>query len=294
MKKTLLTALKVIVPVGFGILLVWWVYKHLAPEEKEHLFKAFGQADYMWILISIILGILSHLSRAYRWKFLLEPLGLKPKFWNSFFAVMIGYGMNLLLPRVGEVTRCGVMGRYNKMPFDKLFGTVVAERVADMSILLSLIAAVIISQFYVLRDTIAGMLNDNPVGEHLKTVSIVSIAVIVVLFPALFLFLKKSQHTIAEKIRNIIRGFVDGLLSIFRMKNSGLFIMHTLMIWVLYLGMFYICFFSLQGTASTPFPGVMAAFVIGGLSIVLVQGGIGVYPAAVMGTLVLYGVAAGT
>ena len=285
LKKTLLTILKIIIPIGFGIILIYWVYKQLAPEEKIHLFSAFHTANYTWILLSVFFGILSHLSRAYRWKFLMEPLCLKPLFWNSFFSVMIGYGVNLLLPRVGEVTRCGIMSKYNKMPFDKLFGTVIAERVADMIILISLVTIVIITQFPVLKETLYELLNRSGLSDNFILILACFIGVFIIIVAGLFFPLKRSKSQIATRIKKLIRGFIDGLFSIVKMKNSLLFIGYTILIWALYLVMFYICFFSLPGTSNAPISGVLAAFVIGGLSIVFIQGGIGVYPAAVMGAL---------
>ena len=270
--------------------MIWYVYNGLNYEEKRHLYDSFRSANYFWILVSVLFGILSHLSRAYRWKFILEPLGLKPKFWNSFFAVMIGYIANLLLPRLGEASRPGILARYEKMPFDKLFGTVIAERVADLTILATLICVVIISQLDKLEIALSGLLASGEKKYSITTI-VVGLIVCLLVVIILLIILKKSSNPFMLKIKNLVKGFIIGVKSIIRMQNSWKFIFHTFFIWGMYILMFYICFFSLPGTADTPLMGMLAAFVMGGLSIIFIQGGIGIYPAAIMGTLALYGIA---
>ena len=290
MKKILITVIKVILPLAFGVFLIWYVHNDLNQDEKNNLYESFRNANYLWVLASVFFGILSHLSRAYRWKYTLEPLGLKPRFWNSFFAVMIGYIANLLLPRLGEASRPGILTKYEKMPFDKLFGTVIAERVADLTILAAMICVVIISQLDKLGNALSGLLAS---GEEKFPITAIMIGLLVFLSVVIILLtiLKKTSNPFMLRIKKLVIGFIIGLKSIIRMKNSWKFIFHTFFIWAMYMLMFYICFFSLPGTANTPFMGILAAFVMGGLSIIFIQGGIGIYPAAIMGTLALYGIA---
>ena len=290
LKKLLISFIKITLPLAFGVFLIWYVYDDLNHEEREQLYDSFRNAEYLWIWFSLLFGILSHLSRAYRWKFILEPLGLKPRFWNSFFAVMIGYMANMLLPRLGEVSRPGVLRRYEKMPFDKLFGTVVAERAADLAILTVMICAVIISEFDVLKNALSGLLTSGEKKYSIDTIATVTLVFlcIVIIF---LIILKKSSHPFMLRIKNHAAGFATGIKSIFSMKSSWKFIFHTFFIWLMYILMFYICFFSLPETLNASFMGILAAFVMGGLSVVFIQGGIGIYPAAIMGTLALYGIA---
>jgi hypothetical protein len=213
---------------------------------------------------------------------------MKPRFANSFMAVMVGYIVNLAVPRLGEISRCTVMSQYEKKPFDKLFGTVIAERVADMIILLSLIAITIVLQFPIIGD----LLEDSGLMDKLRNpLPLIFGAIVLVVLGLVFLrLLKMSQHPIAIKVRGLIRGVFDGVKSILQMKKRWAFIGHTLFIWGMYMAMFWVATFALEETTGVSFGGILAAFVLGGLSIVATNGGIGAYPLAVQQILILYSV----
>ena len=288
LKNFIISALKFAIPLGVGIFLIWYVFSLLSPNEKDELFDAMERANYWWIALSIFLGILSHLSRAYRWKYLLQPLNYNPRFLNSFFSVMAGYLINLLVPRLGEITRCGVMSRYEKIPFNKLFGTVIAERIADLTILTILTFSVILAQLSTLKDLLYSIIPNEISGNTIILICTIVFVVTLAVVRASYIYLKNSTKPFAIKIKSLIQGFLDGLKSIIEMENRVLFILHTLFIWLMYLAMFYLCFFSLEETSDIPIVGVIAAFVMGGISIIFIQGGIGVYPAAIMEVLFLY------
>lgn len=202
---------------------------------------------------------------------------------------MIGYAANIAFPRLGEVSRCAVVAKYENQPFEKLFGTVVAERVADMLILLSIIAVVLVLQLDILQQTLDDMLaKGGDPGDLILKLGIAG-GVGLILFIGGFFILRNSKHPLVFKIKNLVVGLIDGVMSILRMEKKWAFIGHTAFIWVMYLLMFYVVFFALPETANVPVAGVLAAFVVGGLSIVLVQGGIGVYPLFVAVVLELYG-----
>lgn len=288
--KKVIAVLKVAIPLAFGVFLIWYVFKDLKADEKDELIQAFRKADYFWILLSVSFGVLSHLSRAERWKYTIQPLGKTPRFWNTFFTVMIGYVANYALPRLGEVTRPGLLARYEKLSFNKLFGTIVAERVADLIILACIMAGIIFMELDVLKDEIYRLAEEGSGKFSVRNIIIlasVALAGIILLF---FFLLSKSTNPFFVKIREFLRGIYDGLISIMKMKNKIPFLLHTLFIWIMYIGMFYVCFFSLEETALVSVSGVLAAFVMGSLSIVFVQGGLGVFPIAIMETLMLYGV----
>ena len=135
---------KVIIPLLFGGALVWYLFTIIPPETLLEYFK---NANYWWIALGLLFGILSHLSRAYRWKFMLEPLGYKPRFINSTLAVLVGYFVNLAIPRAGEVSRATVMTNYEGIPFEKGFGTIVAERIADLIMMFLIIGVTLLIQF---------------------------------------------------------------------------------------------------------------------------------------------------
>ena len=270
--------------------MIWYVFNNLSESEKENVFYSFSHANYLIILLSICFGILSHASRAIRWKYTIEPLGKTPGFWNSFFGVMIGYIANLAFPRLGEVTRPAVVAKYEGIPFNKLLGTIVAERVADLLILGAITITVILMEIDKLRDLLSDTIAQG--GDKFSMENVLVLIAVAVIGGGVFLFfmISKSNNPFFAKIRELFQGILEGVKSIATMKKKGMFLLHTAFIWIMYLLMHYVCFFALEDTADVPFAGVLASFVLGGLSIVFVQGGIGVYPIAIMKTLVIYGV----
>ncbi|MFH1321744.1 MAG: lysylphosphatidylglycerol synthase transmembrane domain-containing protein [Bacteroidota bacterium] len=288
LKRILISIVKFTLPLALGIFLIWYIYKDLTHEDKANILQSFKEANYFWVLLSIVIGILSHLSRAYRWKYLLEPIGYKPKFLNCFFSVMIGYLANFAFPRLGEVMRCGVMKKYEKIPLENSLGTVIAERAADFFILVILTIVVILFQIEVLKDFLfeaTGHVSDKFTGN---TLIIMVILLIIAIFVIYVIFKKSKQNTLLHKIKMAINGIYDGMLTIKTMKYRWYFIFHTLFIWMMYFLMFYLCFFSLEETKNVSISGALAAFVLGSYGIIAVQGGIGAYPAIITETLLLY------
>ena len=270
--------LKIIIPLILGGFLVWYSLTIVSPSELIQYFK---DANYWWIALGLVFGILSHLSRAYRWKFLLEPLGYKPKFLNSTLAVLVAYLMNIFLPRAGEVTRAAVMSNYEKIPFEKGFGTIVAERIADLIMMLIIISITLIIQFDFIWELLTK--DFNPVK------SIISLLLSVGFFVGLFLYIKKGKSKFALKIKKFFLGLKDGVLSIFNMKNKWAFIFHTVFIWGMYVAMFWATIPAVNGL-EVPVGGVLIGFIAGGLSIAATNGGVGLYPVAVASALALFGV----
>jgi len=287
LKKTIISTLKVIIPLGLGIFLIWMVYKDLTPENISDINKSFHEINYVFLLLSVLFGIFSHLSRAWRWKYPLNHLGYKPKIYNSFFTTMIGYFANMGIPRSGEILRCGVMSKYENIPFTKLVGTVIAERVADLIILFLCIATVFFIQFDLLKNYFIelGLLDKfSPIK-----LLIIGITFLILIF-IFYLIITKSNRSIFTKIRLFLSGIKEGIQSILMMPNRGWFLFHTIFIWLMYFLMFYITFFSLKDIQSVPMGGVFTAFVLGGVSIAATNGGIGAYPLAISSVLMLYGV----
>ena len=285
------SGIKVGISLSLGVFFIWVVWRTLSPSDIESILNSFSIANYWWIVLSVFFGISSHMSRAHRWKYTLEPLGFKPRFWNSFFAVMIGYLLNLAFPRLGEVTRCGVMARYENIPLNNLFGTVIAERVADLIIMIIMTVAIVFLQLEVLDGLLSDML--GPAWESLSfnTIAVyVSVILLAGGFGLYFLFKLSEKVAFMAKIKHFVLGILDGAKSILTMKQKWGFLFHTLFIWVMYVLMFYVSLLSLPETSNVPILGILAAFVMGGLSIIFVQGGLGVYPAAIMAVLMLYGV----
>ena len=272
-------ALKVILPLILGGFLVWYSLSKISIKTLLHYFE---EANYWWIVLGLFFGILSHLSRAYRWKFLLEPLGYKPDFGNSILAVLVGYLVNLALPRAGEVSRAAVMTNYENIPFEKGFGTIVAERIADVIMMLSIITITLFLQF----DFIYNLLTKNFDPIRIGVI----LGLLAFGFYLLTRYVKKSQSGIGLKIKTFISGLVEGVTSIFKMKRKWEFIFHTVFIWVMYVLMFWATIPAISDL-SVPFGGILIGFIAGGFSIAATNGGIGLYPIAVAGALALFGVA---
>ena len=289
MKKKSIDAIKIILPLLLGAYLVYFFFSGMSNSDIAEIKTSFGKANYWWILFSLFFALLSHLSRAWRWNYTLEPLGYKTKFWNNFFAVMIAYLVNLAVPRLGEVSRCVVTSKYEKVPFNKLLGTVIAERVADFLILIAFTVLVVFIQFEVIQGLVGqiydALLQKLSLGLVLALFGVLIVGVLVLAY--LFLW-TKTEIGIVKKTKDIIIGLYEGVISIFKMKKKGAFIGHTIFIWAMYLLMFYLCFFSLPETQNVPFGGILTAFVLGGFTVVLTNGGIGAYPLAIQAVLLLY------
>lgn len=267
-----------------GIFLIGYFVSQLSPSDKDAIINSFKTANYWWVLVSLICGALSHFSRAYRWKFMLEPLGYKPKFPNLVMTVLISYLVNLVIQRAGDVARASAISKYEKIPFEKSLGTIVAERIADVIMLLSIIAIAFFLQADVIKST---LIKED--SDPIKSISI--LAILGVIGVVGFYFLKKSKNAFAIKVRNFINGLLEGVQSILKMKKKWAFIFHTVFIWTMYVMMFYLVTFALPETANLPFGAIIVGFVVGGLSMALTNGGLGYYPFFVGQVLILYGIA---
>lgn len=276
MNSTLKKILKIVAPLALGGCLVWYSISKIS---IDILIGYFKNANYWWIALGLTFGVLSHLSRAYRWKFMLEPMGYKPKFANSAMAVLVAYLVNLTIPRAGEASRAAVMANYENIPFEKGFGTIVAERIADLVMMLIIVAITLFVQF----DFIYNLLikDFNPVKY------IIVLAVLVVGFFFFTRYIKKATSGVGLKIKNFISGLVEGVMSIFKMKNKWAFIFHTVFIWAMYVAMFWATIPAVEGL-NVPFGAILIGFIAGGFSIAATNGGIGLYPVAVAGAFSLF------
>lgn len=283
MKRHLPKILKTVLPLLLGIFLIWYSIGTATPEERQELWENIRLADPFWIVLSIVFGALSHLSRAYRWKYLLEPLGYKPRLSNSFMAVMGGYLANFGIPRSGEVLRGATISTYEEIPFDKAFGTIVSERIADMVMLLLIVSIGLLFQAQNLLDYFDAN-NINPFVTLLVLFSVIVLGIIGLLI------IKRMDHPFIAKLRNFAKGLLEGMKSILKMQNKTFFILHTLFIWTMYLLMFYVIKFTIPETYSLSIAAILAAFIVGSFAITTTNGGIGVYPIAMGAVLLLFGI----
>lgn len=283
MKKKLIKFSKTFLPLLLGVFLIWYSLSSATPTERDELWNNILLADLKWVYLSVFFGILSHLSRAYRWKYLLEPLGYRPQLANSFMAVMGGYLANLGVPRSGEVLRGATISTYEKVPFDKAFGTIVAERIADLIMVL----IITLFGFLIQTEHLINYFKDNEINPF------ISMGILLVLLFSGVIFLnliRRSNHRYMVKIRDFARGLLEGMRSILRMKNKTGFLLHTLFIWTMYLLMFYVIKYAIPETHSLTIAGFMAAFIVGTFAITTTNGGIGVYPIAMGAVLLLFGI----
>lgn len=266
-----------------GIFLVWYSIGSATPAERQELLNNILTADPFWVAVSFILGTLSHLSRAYRWKFMLEPMGYKPHFANNFMAVMVGYLANFGIPRSGEVLRAATLSSYEKVPFEKGFGSIISERIADLlALFLIVIIALILQTEHLLTYFEAN--NINPILSILFLFLLTGLGVI-----GLY-FIKKSRIPFILRIKKMAAGLLEGMRSIVKMKKKWAFIFHTVFIWTMYLLMFYTITFSVPEISGASIGAIMAAFIAGSFAISATNGGIGVYPVAIGAVLMLFGI----
>jgi len=289
LKKIVLKIINFLAFFAIGAFIFWLVYKDQDIDRIKSVLK--NDVNYFWIVISLFIGLLSHFSRTVRWGLMIEPISHKPRFINTFLAVMVGYLMNMVFPRMGELSRCGVLSRYEKVSFTKLLGTVVAERAVDMVSLLVLLVIVIFSQFgQMLR-----FLGENPEIEA-KVLALITSPLLIIGLMALlilaYIFRKTLQHTLFyKKVFTILMNLKEGFISVRSVNKKGWFIFHSVAIWILYYLMLYSVFFAFDFTSRLgPIAG-LTTFVLASFGMVApVQGGIGAWHFMAMEALALYGV----
>jgi hypothetical protein len=294
LKDTLVKILKYSVFLGAGAFLFYLAFKNT---EFSKLVEDFQKARYEFVVASMIMGYLAFISRGMRWVILLEPLGKKPRVWNAVHAVAIGYLTNLLIPRAGELARCTALQQTDKIPVNRLFGTVILERVIDLIMLILLVVLTLILEFNQLNSFFDTAFSNNTSEADGSSGTILKIAIVAVGalgILALYLLRQKFQHMpIYAKIRDFWEGIKEGLKSIGKLENKWPFILHTLFIWAMYYLMVYICVFALPATENlNPSSGLFVMIVAGLGMVVPTPGGIGAYHYLVMLALGVLGVSA--
>ncbi|MFS4415890.1 lysylphosphatidylglycerol synthase transmembrane domain-containing protein [Maribacter sp. 2307ULW6-5] len=281
LKKTL----KTVVPILIGVFLVVYWYQSTAPEDREQIVYHIKQADPLWVTLSLVLGLLGHISRAVRWSYLLEPLGHRPKLTNNVLLIFMAYLANLGVPRTGEILRATALTTYEGVPFEKGFGTIVTERVIDVLMLLLIIVITLFLQ----TEVIIALLQEKGWDMNGIFVLLGSGMAALLIF---VLLIKKSAHPVALKIKSFVNGLLDGVFSIFKMKRKWSFVFHTLFIWACYIGMLWVIKYTVPETVPLDLGQLMVAFVAGAFAMATTNGGIGVYPIVVSGALGIYGISA--
>jgi len=282
LKKNIIKILKFTGFLAVGIILLWLAFRGINVESLKDDFKS---ARYSWVLFSLVFAIIAYLSRAIRWTLIIEPLGYNPGIRNTFYSLMVGYLANFAFPRIGEITRCATLGQKEKIPVDKLVGTVIVERVIDFMSLLFLLGILIIFRF----ETFGNFFQENvfiPIGDKISRslnfsrliwIGLVSLTLIFVI--TYFVFREQiSAIKFISKGKNFIKGIIEGLKTVYKLKKRGLFLFHTLIIWMSYWLMTWVVVFALPSTEDLQIIDGLFLLVIGGLGMSApVQSGIGAY-----------------
>lgn len=282
MKKILIQVLKIAVFLALGILLLFFAFRGVAFNELASTLKG---VNFWWIALSLLFAGISFLARARRWRLLIEPLGFKPSFKNTYHSLMVGYLSNYALPRLGEVTRCVTLGKREKIPVDSLIGTVIIERAIDMLMLLLILLVLLFSwmdKFGVFfREQVYAPLQGKFMDLFGETwvFWLIIVAAVLLISILLYFFRKKlSSFSLILKLRDILSGVLDGLKSIFRMKHKWEFILLSFLIWILYILMTWVMVYSLEELSGLTFIDGMFLLVIGGLGMSApVTAGFGAY-----------------
>lgn len=257
------------------------------------------EVNYWWVWLSMALSIISHLFRSYRWNLTLEPLGYELTTGRTFLAMMTGYLANLAFPRLGEVTRCGVLKRNDGVPMSVGIGSVITERALDFLVLLSLIGLdMILEMDKILEYFMTSVRWESWIENRwiiFAAIGIVILGGVVGILGLRYVLTREFDHPTINKFKGKLLEIIDGLLSIRKVKSPMGYIVSTVLIWVLYYLMSYVIFFSMDETSALGFGAGLSILAAAGVSMAMpVQGGIGAYHALVSGVLVIYGINATT
>lgn len=287
--------LKFILFLGLGILITWLSLRNLTPSDRAELADSFSSVKPFWIVVVLVIGVFSHLFRALRWQMLIEPVAVKPSLRNTFLAVMTGYFANLAFPRLGEVTRCGVLHTTDKIPVNRSLGTVITERGIDLILFAALFFIMMALQYsllisYIEIKVFAGF------EEKFESVSrgwiVIALILLLISLALIILFViirSKSENRFLSRAKSILLGFRDGVISIARIRHPWLFVFYSIMIWVCYYLMALLCFRALESTAHLGADAGLAVLVLGSVGVMITPGGIGLFPVIVRETLEIYG-----
>ena len=272
--------LKNLLPIFIGLFCIYYSFKNISFSDFKDYFT---KINYLWVFAGIFLGALSHISRSYRWKFLIEPLGHKLGFINSVLTVFSAYLINYTIPRAGDIARGTMISKYEKIPFEKAIGTIVAERVVDVLSILIIILLGLIIEFERISEKLISFIAKT----DLSTLFWALFFFIVFLVTLYFIIKRFKFYT---KIKLFVNGLIDGVTVIFKMKKRNQFIFHSIFIWLMYVLMFYVTSKAFVELHEVSFFQLTISFTLAALSIMFSNGGIGIYPLVVDESLGWYGI----
>ena len=284
MRKYIVNFLKLAISLGIGIGIVYLFIGKMSDAEKQEVVADIKRANYLWVIMPVILGLISNYFRTQRWRLLLRPLGYNPGLFNTFFSVMIMYFLNLFFPRLGEVSRCGVLSRYENVPMDKAIGTMVLERLVDvlcLGIIVLILIATQAEKFWSLRDEITKMsaaaASKYQIDPTLKYGVFIAVFLLIAAFLA-YRIRKQGLEKLTGDFKERAMGLIRGIISIKDIGSPWAFVFNTIMIWVCYFLMGYVGFFMFPETAGLPMVAAFMCLAFGAVAFSLTPGGLGLYP----------------
>ncbi len=290
--KNTKSIIQFVVLLSIGILLVWLSLRQVAPQ-KDNIILAFKNADYFWVGVSMVISVFSHFLRAYRWNYLLKPVGYQTNLLNATCEVIVGYFANYGIPRMGEITRCTLAAKYDKVPFEVGFGTVITERIIDFLLFLIIFAITLLTQF----NELIGLANEYVFdkartkfseisGEPVKL--LILVAIVLAFVAAMFVLRKKFSSLLKGKFGGILKGMGEGIGSVRKMNKPVQFVLLSFGIWVCYFYALYVGFFAIEGTVHLGIKECLTLLLLGTFGVIFSPGGLGAYP------LILYGILVNT
>lgn len=290
MRKILTNILKTLLPFVLGIGILWWMYR--GTDWRDFMHCVFHDMHWGWMALSLVFGVLPQLFRAWRWRMALKPLGEQPRARVCADAIFLSYASSLVVPRIGEVARCGTLKKYDGVSFSKSLGTVLTERLVDSVMVILLTAVAVLSQLPVLLQFLrtTGMSLDQVLGRFTGTGYVVTaLCAVAVLGFGYYLFKNLSFFS---KSREIARNIWTGIRSLRDVKNLPLYLFYSLGIWVGYYLHFYIAFFCFDFTCGINPVAAFLIFCVGTFAVLVpTPNGAGPWHFAVKTMLILYGVA---
>lgn len=282
--------LKVLMPLLLGGTILYWMYRGEDWQQIRHVMT--DEMDWTWMLLSLPFGILAQMFRAWRWQQALEPVGEHPRTLTSIYSIFISYAASFVIPRIGEVGRCGVLKRYDGVSFTKAIGTVVTERVVDMILMLLTCAVAMLMQIHVFGSFFSKTgTRFNDILSGFTTAGWIVTCVCAVAVVALGYFVVR-QLTIYNKVKEAVMGVWQGIISLKDVKSVPLFIFYSVAIWVSYFLHYYLTFFCFDFTAGLGLTCALVTFVVGSIAVIVpTPNGAGPWHFAVKTMLILYGVA---
>lgn len=273
MKENIKKSISLIIPLILGLSIIYYQYSTLTSSEINKIKDCFEKANYNYIYLSLFVALFGYWSRAYRWKYALNHLGFKTKFHNDFFTVCVSYLVNLTIPRSGEISRAALLKKYENVPFDKGFGTIVAERIVDLLVFLLFVILAFFLQFDKLYDFLASKIS-------LEKILILGLTFVMlgVIFILIWIY---AEWKIILKLKKKLAGLIEGMQSIYKMKDRWKYLFHSFFIWFSYLVMFYVTIYALPETTDLNFDVVVMGFIFGTLAVGFTNGGLGAYPLAI-------------